>query len=285
MRSEMIKEAMDVSETMIATDDKPNAVAQPLYKVRLARDDRSSVFEGPLDLLLFFIKRDELDIYDIPITRITREFLEYLRLMAALDLEIAGEFIVVAAELCQIKAKMLLPREERVDGIEEDDPRTDLVRRLLEYRRFKEMAEELLVMSEEQRKVYFRQYYASDERTEAPQEEENLLKNVTIFHLMNAFRRAIERGPRMKLTHDVDLIPVSIEEQSEMILTTVSMRGEVNFADIFAEFIEEGNVEDFSPGLKLRIAVTFIAILDLVRNRLIALRQHGIFDDIILFQP
>ncbi len=205
--------------------------------------------------------------------------------MVALDLEIAGEFIVVAAELCQIKAKMLLPREERVDGVEEDDPRTDLVRRLLEYRRFKEMAEELLVMSEEQRKVYFRQYYASDERTEAPQEEENLLKNVTIFHLMNAFRRAIERAPRIKRTHDVDLIPVSVEEQSEMVLTTVSMRGEVNFGEIFAEFIEEGSVEDFSPGLKLRIVVTFVAILDLVRNRLIALRQHGIFDDIILFKP
>ncbi len=145
--------------------DSISTIAQPLYKVRLSKDDRSSVFEGPLDLLLFFIKRDELDIYDIPITRITREFLEYLRLMAALDLEIAGEFIVVAAELCQIKAKMLLPREERVDGVEEDDPRTDLVRRLLEYRRFKEMSEELLTMSEEQRKVYFRKYYARCRRT------------------------------------------------------------------------------------------------------------------------
>jgi segregation and condensation protein A len=265
--------------------DPISTTAQPLYKVRLSKDDRSSVFEGPLDLLLFFIKRDELDIYDIPITRITREFLEYLRLMAALDLEIAGEFIVVAAELCQIKAKMLLPREERVDGVEEDDPRTDLVRRLLEYRRFKEMSEELLTMSEEQRKVYFRKYYAADERADAPQEEENLLKNVSIFHLMNAFRRAIERAPRIKRTHDVDLIPVSVEEQSEMVLTTVSMRGEVSFADIFAEFLVDGDVEDFSPGLKLRIAVTFVAILDLVRNRLIALRQHGIFDDIILFKP
>src|SRR5438105_1548052 len=167
----------------------------PLYKIRL------SDFEGPLDLLLFFIKRDELDIYNIPITKITQEFLEYLRFMTALDLEVAGEFIVMAAELCQIKAKMLLPREERVDGVEEDDPRTDLVRRLIEYRRFKEMSEELSVMSEAQRKVYFRQYFAEDERSEAPQEEENLLKNVSIFHLMNAFRRAMERAPRIKRTH------------------------------------------------------------------------------------
>ncbi|HEY3875429.1 MAG TPA: segregation/condensation protein A [Candidatus Kapabacteria bacterium] len=255
------------------------------YKVRLSKGDRSSIFEGPLDLLLFFIKRDELDIYDIPIMRITKEFLEYLRLMAALDLEIAGEFIVVAAELCQIKAKMLLPKQERVDGVEEEDPRTDLVRRLLEYRRFKEMAEELSSMSEEQRKVYYRNYFQADERTDAPVEEENLLKNVTLFHLMSAFRRALERAPRIKRTHDVDLIPVTIEEQSEMVLTTVSMRGEVSFSEIFAEWLHLGDVEDFSPSMKLRIVVTFMAILDLVRNKLIALRQHGVFDDIILFNP
>src|ERR1035441_360349 len=93
---------MDVLEDILPPTAQPGVIAQALYKVRLSKDDRSSVFEGPLDLLLFFIKRDELDIYDIPITRITQEFLEYLRLMTALDLEIAGEFIVVAAELCQI---------------------------------------------------------------------------------------------------------------------------------------------------------------------------------------
>lgn len=259
--------------------------APPLYKVRLSKDNRSSMFEGPLDLLLFFIKRDELDIYDIPITRITQEFLDYLRLMTALDLEIAGEFIVVAAELCQIKARMLLPRQESAEGVEEDDPRTDLVRRLLEYRKFKEMAEELFVMSEEQRKVYFRQYFSEDERTEAPPEEENLLKNVTIFHLMSAFRRAIERAPRIKRTHDVDLIPVTVEEQSEMILSTVSMRGEVSFGELFTEYVEGTNVEEFSTTFRIYIAVTFIAILDLVRNHFIALRQHGVYDDIILFRP
>ncbi len=264
----------------------PEASAQPpLYKVRLSKGDRSSVFEGPLDLLLFFIKRDELDIYDIPITRITQEFLDYLRMMTALDLDIAGEFIVVAAELCQIKAKMLLPRQETAEGVEEEDPRTDLVRRLLEYRRFKEMAEELSVMGEEQRKIYYRQYFGQDERTEAPQEEENLLKNVTIFHLMNAFRRAIERAPKIKRTHDVEMIPVTIEEQSEMILSSISQRGEVNFGELFAEFPQVRDVEELSPAFRVYIAVTFIAILDLVRNHFIALRQHGVFDEIILFRP
>lgn len=250
------------------------------YKVRLPK------FEGPLDLLLFFIKRDELDIYDIPITGITQEFLDYLRLMQALDLEVAGEFIVVAAELCQIKAKMLLPREERPDGTEEEDPRADLVRRLLEYRRFKEMSQELSSMSEEQRKVYYRQFFKQDDKsTNVVEEEENLLKNVTMFHLLNAFKRAMERAPRIKRTHDVEMIPVTIEEQSEIILSSVSLRGELNFSDLFVEFLTGGDVDDLPSSVRLRVAVTFIAVLDLVRNRLVALRQHDTFDEIILFKP
>lgn len=249
------------------------------YKIRL------DSFEGPLDLLLFFIKRDELDIHDIPITRITEEFLSYLKLMTALDLEVAGEFIVMAAELCQIKAKMLLPREEREDGTEEDDPRTDLVRRLIEYRRFKEMAEELSVMSEEQKRVYFRNYFDQDDRSSPIQEEENLLQNVTLFHLMTALRRAMERAPRIKRTHDVDMVPVTIEEQSEMILTSLAMRGELSFTELFQSVLGEGDAEQFSTGVRLYIVVTFVAILDLVRNREIALRQHDVFDDIILFRP
>lgn len=101
-------------------------------------------FEGPLDLLLFFIKRDELDIYDIPIAQITEEFLVYTHALQMLDLEQAGEFIVMAATLMQIKAKMLLPKPERVsDEEEEEDPRAELVRRLLEYKQYKEIAEQL----------------------------------------------------------------------------------------------------------------------------------------------
>ncbi len=252
----------------------------PGYKVRLDR------FEGPLDLLLFFIKRDELDIYDIPILKITQEFLEYMRILQAFDLEVAGEFIVVAAELCQIKARMLLPRDERVEGVEEDDPRADLVRRLLEYRRFKEMSQELALMSAEQRKVYFRQFFKVDDRsTNIVEEEENLLKNVTLFHLLNAFKRAMERAPRIKRTHDVEMIPVTVEEQSEIILSSVSLRGEVTFSELFMEYLSSGDVDDLSTAVRLRIAVTFIAILDLVRNRLVALRQHEVFDEIILFKP
>src|SRR5438105_7291531 len=213
----------------------------PSYKIRLP------LFEGPMDLLLFFIKRDELDVYDIPVHDITKEFLEYLRMMQALDLEVAGDFIVVAAELCQIKAKMLLPREERTEeGVEEEDPRADLIRRLIEYRRFKEMSQELSAMSEEARKLHYRQYFKADDRTIPPseEEEENVIGNVTLFHLLTAFRKAMERAPLIKRSHDVELIPVSVEEQSELILDTLAMKGEMNFIELFADFIDAGNVEE-----------------------------------------
>jgi segregation and condensation protein A len=257
-------------------------LTSPSYKIRLP------LFEGPMDLLLFFIKRDELDVYDIPVHHITKEFLDYLRLMQALDLEVAGDFIVVAAELCQIKAKMLLPREERTEeGVEEEDPRADLVRRLIEYRRFKEMSQELSVMSEEARKLYYREYFKADDRTIPPeeQEEENVIGNVTLFHLLTAFRKAMEHAPLIKRSHDVELIPVTVEEQSELILDTLAMKGEMNFIELFGDFIDASSVEELSTPVRLRLVVTFVALLDLVRNQLVALRQHEAFDEIILFKP
>ena len=125
-----------------------------MYRVKLTD------FEGPLDLLLFFIKRDELDITDIPIAQITKEYLDSLQLMASLDLEVAGEFIVMAATLMQIKVRMLLPRDESAEA--EEDPRAELVRRLIEYKRFKEMSRSMSTMEEQQRKVYFREFFHAD---------------------------------------------------------------------------------------------------------------------------
>jgi len=258
-------------------------VISPSYKIRLP------LFEGPLDLLLFFIKRDELDIYDIPVHRITTEFLEYLKLMQALDLEVAGDFIVVAAELCQIKAKMLLPREERTEeGIEEDDPRADLVRRLIEYRRFKEMSEQLSSLNEEARKLHYRQYFKADDRSSFLEEEEestDLLGSITLFHLLAAFQKAMKRAPLIKRSHDVEMIPVSVEEQSEYILDIMALRGEMNFIDLFADYIDSTSVEELSTPVRLRIVVTFIAVLELIRSGMVALRQSEAFDEIILFKP
>lgn len=258
-----------------------DTLLSPQYKIRLP------LFEGPLDLLLFFIKRDELDIYNIPIHHITTEFLEYIKMMHALDLEVAGEFIVVAAELCQIKAKMLLPRDERpVEGVEEDDPRAELMRRLIEYRRFKEMSEKLYTMNEEARKLFYRKYFEADENTYVdPDEQENALKNVTLFHLLNAFKKAMERAPLIKRTHDVEMIPVTVEEQCEFILDAVSMKGELSFIELFSEFISGEPLEELPTSVRLRIVVSFIAVLELVRSNMVALRQHESFDDIILFKP
>ncbi len=256
-------------------------LTSPLYKIKLP------LFEGPLDLLLFFIKRDELDIYDIPVHHITTEFLTYLRMMQALDLEVAGEFIVVAAELCQIKAKMLLPREERTEeGVEEDDPRADLVRRLIEYRRFKEMSEQLNSMNEEARKLHYRQYFKADDREAHIEEDsEDLVGNITLFHLLAAFQKAMVRAPLIKRTHDVEMIPVTVEEQSEYILDMLAFKGEMNFYELFAGFIDAASIEELSTPVRLRVVVTFMALLELVRSRLIAFRQSEAFDEIVLFKP
>ena len=121
-----------------------------MYKIKL------NTFEGPLDLLLFFIRRDELDIYDIPISRITKEFVDYLHLLEKLDLEIAGDFLLMAATLMQIKVRMLLPKEIDEKG-EEIDPRADLVNALIEYKRYKEMSEEFSFLESSQRKVHYHQ--------------------------------------------------------------------------------------------------------------------------------
>lgn len=152
-----------------------------MYKIKLDQ------FEGPLDLLLFFIKRDELNIYDIPISKITKEFLEYVNLIKMLDLEVAGDFILMASTLMHIKVRLLLPREVDEKG-EEIDPRAELIQALLEYKKYKEMSEELAFFETNQRKINYRGNYSEDEK-ETPPDYEVLLKNVTIFDLAKAFKK------------------------------------------------------------------------------------------------
>ena len=178
-----------------------------MYKVKLEQ------FEGPLDLLLFFVKRDELDIRDIPITKITNEFVEYLHYLDMLDLDVASDFIVMAATLMQIKVKMLLPREE-VNG-EIEDPRTELVRQLLQYKRFKEAAEEMSDLEDARRKLFFRADFSADE-CEKIVEVDDGLKNVTLFHLIAAFKYAMEHIPKQNF-HTVERLNVTIDEQVEYI--------------------------------------------------------------------
>jgi segregation and condensation protein A len=233
-----------------------------MYRVKL------SDFEGPLDLLLFFIKRDELDIYDIPIATITKEFLEYLQYLQELDLDIAGEFIVTAAELMQIKAQMLLPREG--DEEEEFDPRAELVRRLLEYKRWKEMAEELGKMQLHQRQLAYRGNFENDPKTVESEENDNLIKDVTLFDLIAAFQFAVNKMPR-KHVHEINKLNVSVDEQMEFILNLFKQRDEVSFYEIALAMSE-----------KIRIVVTFLALLEMMKSKIIAINQFESYGDITI---
>jgi len=227
-------------------------------------------FEGPLDLLLFFIKRDELDIYNIPIAKITKEFFDYLHYMRELDLEIAGDFLVMAAELMQIKVKTLLPPEPGQE--EEEDPRANLVKRLIEYKRFKEMSEELSTRQSEQMKIAYRGYHESDPHIMETEEDERSLSDVSLFDLIASFQYAIARMPK-KFIHEIVRINVTIDEQIEFILDFFSRRSEATFADL---------VEGMSD--KIRVVVTFIALLEVIRSRKLIVRQAEPFKELSIMR-
>ena len=233
-----------------------------MYKVKLNQ------FEGPLDLLLFFIKRDELNIYDIPIARLTKEFLEYVNLIKILDLEVAGDFILMASTLMHIKVRMLLPRE--IDGKgEEIDPRADLVKALLEYKRYKEMSEELSYFETNQRKRKLRGNFSEDIK-EAPNEYNILLKNVSIYDLAKAFKYAVEQI-KDEPVHRVQRLNVSIEEQVQFIVNKLNEITELHFLNLIEEIKE-----------KIRIIVTFIALLELVKIGRINIQATTSFNDFII---
>ncbi|GAB4130992.1 MAG: segregation/condensation protein A [Ignavibacteriales bacterium] len=234
-----------------------------MYKIRLNN------FEGPLDLLLFFIKRDELDIYDIPISHITTEFMKYLEMLEQLDLDTVGEFILMASTLMQIKVKMLLPKEFNEKG-EEIDPRADLVAALLEYKRYKEMAEELSINESNARMLAFRSNFDADTKESVP-ELGVLLKNITIYDLMKAFKKAIESVPQ-KVYHNVELFNVNIEDQINYIMSFLITKNEVNFVELVKGMTD-----------KLRIIVTFIALLELVKANKIGLKESPNFNDFIIY--
>lgn len=234
-----------------------------MYRIKLQD------FEGPLDLLLFFIRRDELDIYDIPISRITKEFMEYLHLLEKLDLEIAGDFILMAATLMQIKVKMLLPREVDEKG-EEIDPRADLVKALLEYKRYKEMSEEFSFMEANQRRFSYRGNFEEDPKTEITNYEV-LLKNITIYDLIKAFKKALLDRPAEPV-HQIVKWNVTIDEQMEFIFNKLGNKNQMSFIDLMIELKD-----------KIRIVVTFIAMLEMVKAGKIGLRESNKLNDFLIY--
>ncbi len=236
-----------------------------IYRIRLTN------FEGPLDLLLYFIKRDKLNIYDIPIARITHEFLEYVRLMKMLNLEVVGDFLVTASMLLQIKARMLLPKPES-EETEEEDPRTELVHRLLEYKRYKEAAEAL---AERHQQYRYYLYRAIPDPTPA-QMVEPVYKNASLLDLLTALKHVLEKAENAASeshVHTVELPPVSVEAQAEFLLNEVKRHGEITFQQL---------VEGME---RLVIIATFLALLELIKHQMVGVRQAAVFDDIIVYEP
>jgi len=228
-------------------------------------------FEGPLDLLLFFIKRDELDIYDIPIARIAKEFFEYIHYMQQLDLEIAGEFLVMAAELMQIKVRMLLPPEPGIDN-GEDDPRANLVKRLVEYKRFKEVAEGMRGLEAEAMLVARRGYHESDPVNLPVETTDDLVRDVSLFDLIASFQFAMDRVPK-RTVHEIVRIHITVEEQMAFIVDFFTRRSESTFAELVGDMKE-----------RIRIVVTFLALLEVIRSRQIVVRQLHPFGELSIMR-
>ncbi|MDZ8119028.1 segregation and condensation protein A [Pontiella agarivorans] len=232
------------------------------YKVQL------EVFEGPLDLLLYLIKKDEVDIYDIPIGRITDQYMEYLKLMKVLDLNIAGDFIVMSATLMLIKSRMLLPVEERKDEAEEEeeDPRWDLVRQLVEYKKFKDAADHLEDLELHMENVFGRE----SEYVELGDAPDVDLKDASIFDLISALNEALGR--------------VQEENLQEIFAEEYTVSQKVSFIVENLKVIDRLCVSDLFGGMKSRqeIVCTFLAVLELIKLNKIACVQDDHFSDIVV---
>jgi segregation and condensation protein A len=235
-----------------------------MYKIKLDH------FEGPLDLLLFFIKRDELNIYDIPISKITKEFLDYVKIIQMLDLETAGDFILMASTLMHIKVRMLLPRELDEKG-EEIDPRAELIAALLEHKRYKEMSEELAFLESNQRKLSFRGNFSKDEKKSVP-DYEFLLKNVTLYDLAKAFKKAID-NVKPEVVHQIMRVNITVDEQVQYIFNKLEEFTELQFMSLINGMQE-----------KLRIVITFVALLEMVKMQQIGIKESPDFNEFIIYK-
>jgi segregation and condensation protein A len=233
------------------------------YPVRLQN------FEGPLDLLLHLIKKHEVNIYDIPIALVTSQYLEYLGLMQELDLDVAGEFLVMAATLIHIKSRLLLPRPAPEQEDAEEDPRDALVRRLVEHQKFKAAAE----MLHERETVRSAQWTRPDERLteiagEAPEPE----LEVDLFSLMTAFRAVLERAkqrPQVVLPSE----QISIESRIEQLLARLSETEACGFEDLFSDAAGRAD-----------LIVTFLALLEMIRLKAVRVYQTGAFGEIRIYK-
>ena len=239
------------------------------YKVVL------ETFEGPIDLLYHLIEKNEVDIYDIPISEITHQYIEYIENMKELDLNVTSEFLLMIATLIEIKSKMLLPSKKEIDGeqlkLDEVDPREELVRRLIEYKKYKTASEELKSKEILQKKVFFK-----------PQEEiEGFIveskpdfDDLNLEDLITAFSKILKKSknnaPKIDF-HEIHRDEITIEESMENILNIVKIKRKIKFEDLFNDNLS-----------KSKIVVTFLSILELIKLNKIVIKQEGNFKDIMI---
>ncbi|MBY0249423.1 MAG: segregation/condensation protein A [Nitrospiraceae bacterium] len=231
------------------------------YQVRVEK------FEGPLDLLLHLIKKNEINIYDIPIALIAQQYLEYIEAMKDLNLNVAGDFLVMAATLLQIKSKMLLPADEAaLDEEDGPDPREELVRRLLEYKTYKEAATRLDGQEKMWREIFSRE----QPPTEPVETDETLLENVSLFDLVDALQGILDRNPGKKL---IEIMPdnLTVRERMNVILELLEGKDSVSFVDLFEQ-----------TSHRLVVIVTFLAMLELIRLRVARVFQAEAFGPILV---
>ena len=228
------------------------------YEIKLPQ------FEGPFDLRLFLIERDELDIYDIPIAKITNDFLGYMHEMKSLNFDLASEFILVAATLMRIKAKMLLPRKELDEQGNEIDPRQDLVQALLEYKRYKEVVEDLQLMETQRRLMHQRGIDSRELRDIAESAEpDNDLGDLTLYKLMRVFQKVLNRldERRDTFSHQVVPYPYTVEGCREELLVRLKAKPRMDFEGAF-----EGVRE------KIHAVFLLLAVLELVQSGLMTIQ-------------
>lgn len=234
------------------------------YRVKLP------VFEGPLDLLLFLIKQNHIDITNLPIADIVEQYLQYLGLMQILDLDIAGDFLVMAATLLQIKSKLLLPPDETPPDEEEPDPRAELVRKLLEYQQFKAAAERLQEL-ERQRLAVFTRVPPEGQRLEEEVVEEPFFE-ASLFDLLTALSKVLQKVPK-EIFHEIIKDEFTVEQKVASLRERLTQTTRVTFSQLFE-----------SAKNKLEAITIFLALLELIRQRFVVARQGEVFGDILVLR-
>jgi len=231
------------------------------YKLKL------DVFEGPLDLLLYLIKKDDINIYDIPITQVTEQYLQYIEMLKLLDLEIIGDFLVMAATLMQIKSRMLLPPDPSQVEEEQLDPRDELVRRLLEYKKFKEIASDLQ-QREIRRQDLFTRAIDEQKAQELREDAKEIYFEVSLFDLITAFTKVLKSVPK-EVFYEVIKDEHTVEQKIHDILHFLLERPRIQLMELFDQ-----------AKSKMEVIVTFMAILELIRLREIIAVQTRVFGEI-----